>query len=146
MLIPLFVVAVLATVAGVVLLGRTDQWHGLAPWFDRGLRLLSVGLGALAALLAFFKVTANGFAVVQVLLLVGLPLVVVVLATFLPLSTRGNQIAGWLGAAFLVGFVIVQASGVGAYFVLPALVMVAAAVAVTPLPVHVARWLHVEPR
>jgi hypothetical protein len=145
-LIPLFVVAVLATVAGVVLLGRTDQWHGLAPWFDRGLRLLAVGLGALAALLAFFKVTANGFAVVQVLLLAGLPLVVSLLATFLPLSTRGNQIAGWLGAAFLVGFVIVQASGVGAYFVLPALLMVAAVVAVTPLPVPIARWLHVEPR
>jgi hypothetical protein len=145
-LIPLFVVAVLATVAGVVLLGRTDQWHGLAPWLDRGVRLLAVGLGALAALLAFFKVTANGFAVVQVLLLAGLPLVVVVLATFLPLSTRGNQIAGWVGAAFLVGFVIVQASGVGAYFVLPALLMVAAAVAVTPLPVPIARWLHVEPR
>lgn len=145
-MIPLFVVAVLATVAGVVLLGRTDQWHGLAPWFDRGLRLLAVGLGALAALLAFVKVTANGFAVVQVLLLAGLPLAVVVLAAFLPLSTRGNQIAGWLGAAFLVGFVIAQASGVGAYFVLPALVMVAAAVAVTPLPVPIARWLHVEPR
>lgn len=145
MLIPLFVVGVLATVAGVVLLGRTDQWHDLAPWLDRGLRLLAVGLGVLAALLVFLKVTAERFDVGQVLL-IGLPLLVVVLATFLPLSTRGNQVAGWAGALFLVGFVIAQASGVGAYFVLPAIVMVAAAVAVTPLPVPLARWLHVEPR
>jgi hypothetical protein len=145
-LIPLFVVAVVATVAGVVLLGRTDQWHDLAPWLDRGLRLLAVGLGVLAGLLVFLRVTADRFDIVQVSLLIGLPLLVVVLSTFLPLSTRGNQIAGWIGALFLVGFVIAQASGVGAYFVAPAIVMVAAAVAVTPLPIPIARWLHVEPR
>lgn len=145
-MIPLFVVAALATVAGVVLLGRTDQWHDLAPWLDRGLRLLAVGLGALAALLTFVRVTGDRFDVARVLVLVVLPLLVVVLATFLPLSTRGNQIAGWAGALFLVGFVIVQASGVGPFYVLPAIVMIAAAVTVTPLPVSLARWRGVQPR
>jgi hypothetical protein len=66
------------------------------------------------------------------LLVMTLPVLVSGLATFLPLSTFGNLVAGWVAAGFLVVFVIVTMGSVGGYFVPSTVSMLAAAVSITP--------------
>jgi len=135
LVITLFIVAVLATIAGTVLLGRLDLWQGVVPWADRGLRIASVASAVV------FALPALGAAEGAERLLVLLPILVTVLAAFLPLSDFGNLVAGWAAAGFLVLFVILTVDGIGPYFVLPALLILAAAVTVPPLPARLAELL-----
>lgn len=86
---------------------------------------------ATVGLAGCFGVLGLVFAADASLFLLGLPILVVGLATFLPLSTLGNLIAGWIAAGFLVGFVV-TVDGVGPYFVVPTLTMLAAVISISP--------------
>lgn len=135
LVILLFIVAVLATIAGIVLLGRLDLWQGVVPWADRGLRIAAVGSTVV------FGIPALAAAEGAERLLVLLPILVTTVAAFLPLSDFGNLVAGWAAAGFLILFVILTSEGIGPFYVVPALLMLAAAVTVTPLPARVAELL-----
>lgn len=98
----------------------------LVPWLDRGLRMVTVGLAVLFGGLALIAAADAS------LLLLVLPVLVTGLATFLPLPTFGNLVAGWVAAGFLVVFVLVTMGTIGGYFVPSTLTMLAAAIVSTP--------------